>query len=78
MGNYVSKQIGCIGFLDSYRFSGSSLQQLVKSINNLPIMDTNGFNGELFKQKLAYPYEKFNLENFDKPLNLTKEDFFQH
>ena len=76
MENYVSVQIGCIRFLDSYRFLGSSLQQLVKNINNFPIMDTNGFNDELFKQKLAYPYEKFNLENFDKPLNLTKEDFF--
>ena len=36
-------------------------------------MDENGFIDKLFK-KLAYPYEYFNLDNFDKPLNLTKED----
>ena len=46
MENYVSVQIGCIRFLDSYRFLGSSLQQLVKNINNFPIMDTNGFNDD--------------------------------
>ena len=76
MENYVSVQVGCLRFLDSYRFLSSSLQQLVKSINNFPIMDTNGFKDELFKQKLAYPYEYFNFENFDKPFALTNEDFW--
>ena len=39
-------------------------------------MDSSGFDDELFKQKLAYPYEYFNFDNFDKPINLTKEDFY--
>ena len=39
-------------------------------------MDSNGFDDELFKQKLAYPYEYFNFDNFDNPVNLTKEDFY--
>ena len=45
-------------------------------------MDENGFTDELFKKKLAYPYEylrqsdSVNLGNFQEPLNLTKEDFW--
>ena len=31
---------------------------------------------DLFKKKLAYPYEKFNLNKFQEPLNLTKEDYW--
>ena len=73
MENYVSIQVGCLRLLDSYRFLSSSLDKLVKSLDSLPIMDENGFIDKLFK-KLAYPYEYFNLDNFDKPLNLTKED----
>ena len=83
MENYVSIQVGCLRFPDSYRFLSSSLEKLVKSLNSLPIcevsfavMDENGFIDTLFKKKLAYPYEYFNLDNFDKPLNLTKEDYW--
>ena len=43
-------------------------------------MDENGFTDELFRKKLAYPYEKFTLDNFQEArsfaLNLTKEDFW--
>ena len=74
--NYVSIQVGCLRFLDSYRFLSSSLDKLVKSLDNLPVMDENGFIDKLFKKKLAYPYKYFNLDNFDKPLNLTKEDYW--
>ena len=76
MENYVSIQVGCLRFLDSYRFLSSSLDKLVKSLDSLPIMDENGFIDELFKKKLAYPYEHFNLDNFDEPLNLTKDDYW--
>ena len=32
---------------------------------------------ELFKRKLAYPYEKSNtIESFYKPLKLGREDYF--
>ena len=76
MENYVSVQIGCLRFLDSYRFLSSSLDKLVKSLDNLPVMDENGFKDKLFKKKLAYPYEYLNLDNFQEPLNLTKEDYW--
>ena len=76
MENYVSIQVGWLRFLDSYRFLSSSLNKLVKSLDSLPIMDENGFIDKLFKKKLAYPYEYFKLDIFDKPLNLTKEDYW--
>ena len=75
MENYVSVQVGCLTFLDSYRFLSSGLDKLVKSINSFPIIDSNNFEDELSKTKLAYPYEYLNLSNFQEPLNLTKEDF---
>ena len=74
--NYVSVQIGCLRFLDSCRFLSSSLDKLVKSLDSLPVMDENGFKDKLFKKKLAYPYEYLNLDNFQEPLNLTKEDYW--
>ena len=76
MENYVSIQVGCLRFLDSYRFLSSSLDKLVKSLDSFPIMDENGLKDKLFKKKLAYPYEYLNLDNFQEPLNLTKEDYW--
>ena len=76
MGIYVSVEVGCLRFLDSYRFLSSSLDKLVKSLDSIPVMNENGFIDKLFKKKLPYPYEYFNLDNFDKPLNLTKEDYW--
>ena len=76
MENYVSVQVGCLRFLDSYHFLSTNLDKLDKSINSFPIMDENGLDDELFKKKLAYPYEYVNLGNFQEPLNLTKEDFW--
>ena len=74
--NYVSVQIGCLRFLHSYRFLPSSLDKLIKSLDSFPLLDENGFVDEILKKKLAYPYEKFNLENINQSLNLTKEDFY--
>ena len=74
--NYVSVQVGCLRFLDSYRFLSSSLDKLVKSLDNFPIMKLEGMSDDLFKKKLAYPYEKFNLDNLHQQLNLTKEDYW--
>ena len=82
MENYVSVQVGCLKFLDSYRFLSSSLQKLITSLNDFPYMQNEGLTDDLFKKKLAYPYEKFNLNNLRKAtheplnLNLTKEDYW--
>ena len=72
--NYVSIQVGCLRFLDSYRFLSSSLDKLVNSLDNTPVMDENGSTDKIFKKKLAYPFEYFTLSNFQEPPNLTKED----
>ena len=76
MENYVSVQVGCLRFLDSYRFLSSSLQKLITSLNDFPYMQNEGLTDDLLKKKLAYPYEKFNLNNLHEPLNLTKEDYW--
>ena len=73
--NYVSVQVGCLRFLDSYRFLSSSLQEFIASLDTFEHMDSEGLIDDLFKKKLAYPYEKFNLENKSQSLNLTKEDY---
>ena len=78
MENYVSVQVGCLRFSDSYRFLSTKLDKFVRSINKFPIMDENGLTDELFKKKLAYRYDYVNLSNFQEPLNLTKEDSGQH
>ena len=74
--NYVSVQVGCLRFLDSYRFLSSSLDKLVKSLDNFPIMKLEGMSDDFFKKKLAYPYEYLKIDNFQEPLNLTKEDYW--
>ena len=74
--NYVSVQVGCLRFLDSYRFLSSKLDKLVKSLDNFPIMKLEGMSDDLFKKKLSYPYEYLNLDNFQEPLNLTKGDYW--
>ena len=85
MENYVSVQVGCLRFLDSYRFLNSSLDKQMKSmqsgannspIMNSPIMTLEGMSDELFKKKLAYPYEYLTHNNFQEPLNLSPEDFW--
>ena len=39
-------------------------------------MKLEGMSDDLFKKKLAYPYEYLNLDNFQEPINLTKEDYW--
>ena len=73
--NYVSVQVRCLRFLDSYRFLSSDIQTLTASLNTFKYVDSEGLIDDLFKKKLAYPYEKFNLEILFQPPNLTKEDY---
>ena len=66
METYVSNEVGCLRFLDSYRF--------LSSLDSLSIKDENGIIDEIFKKKFAYPYEYLNLGNSQEPKKLTKED----
>ena len=74
--NYVLVGVGCLRLLDSYRFLSSSLQNLTASLDTFMYMDSEGSTDILFMKKLVYPYEKFNLTNFQEPLKLTKEDIW--
>ena len=51
------------------------------TLDTFKYMDSEGLTDSLFKKKLAYPYEKFNLENISidslsQPLNLTKAGYY--
>jgi hypothetical protein len=75
---FISFDIGCLKFIDSMRFLNSSLDSLSSSLPK----EKNILRGlmeedPLITKKLAYPYEYFqSLEDYDKPLQLTKEDYF--
>ena len=75
--NYISVKIGCLKFLDSYRFLDASLDKLSQTLTSFPSLDKNGMEDDLFKRKLPYPYEKGkNIESYYKPLKLGREDYF--
>ena len=66
--NYVSVKMGCVKFLDSYRFLDAGLDNLSTTLKSFPSLDANGMEDDLFKRKLAYPYEKGKtIESFYKP-----------
>ena len=75
--NHLSVEIGCLKFLDSYRFLDASLDNLSLTLTSFTSLDKNGMEDDLFKRKIAYPYEKGNnIESFYKPLKLGREDYF--
>ena len=75
--NYISVKIGCLKFLDSYRFLDASLDKLSLTLTSFPSVEKNGMEDNLFIRKLAYPYEKGKtIESFYKPLKLGREDYF--
>ena len=39
-------------------------------------MDSEGLTDDLFKKKLDYPFEKFNLDNFQESISLNKEHYW--
>ena len=63
--------------MDSYTFLDASLDKLSLTLTSFPSLDKNGMEDDLFKRKLAYPYEKGNnIESFYKQLKLCREDYF--
>ena len=73
--NYISVKTGCLKFLNSYRFLDAGLDKLSLTLTSFPSLDKNDMEDDLFKRKLAYPYEKGNnIESFYKPLKLGRED----
>ena len=55
----------------------ASLDKLSTTLKSFPSLDANGREEDLFKRKLAYPYEKGKtIESFYKPLKLGREDYF--
>ena len=74
---YRSVEIGCLEFLDSYRFLDASSDKLSTTLKSFPSLDANGMEDDLFKRKLACPYEKGKtIDSFHKPLKLGREDYF--
>ena len=75
--NFISVKIGCLKFLDSYRFLDANLGKLSLTLTSLPSLDKNGMEHDLLKRKLACPYEKGKtIESYYKPLKLGREDYF--
>ena len=75
--SYICVKSGCFKFLDSYKFLDASLDKLSTTLRSFPSLDANGMEDDLFKRKLAYPYEKGKtIESFYKPLKLRREDYF--
>ena len=63
--------------MDSYRFLDASLEKSSTTLKAFPSLDANGMKDDLFKRKLAYPYEKGKtIESSYKPLKLSREDYF--
>ena len=74
---YISVKIGCLKFLDSYRFLDASLDKLSLTLTFFPSLDKNGMEDDSFKRNFAYPYEKGKtIESNYNPLNLGREDYF--
>ena len=77
---YISISYGGNRFIDSYRFLQNSLDDLVKTVDELTILKKDFSNNcEFLSKKLAYPYEYFkSYDGYNLPItNLTKEDYFK-
>ena len=54
---YVSVKIGCLKFLDSYRFLDASLDKLSTTLKFFPFLDEDGMEADLFNRKPTHPYD---------------------
>ena len=53
------------------------MDKLSLTLTSFPFLDKNGMEVDLFKRKVAYPYEKGEtIESYYKPLKLGREDYF--
>ena len=76
---YISISYGFIRFIYSYRFLSSSLDRLVKTVDELTLLKREyPDNWGLLSKKLAYPYESFKyFDDYDLPVrDLVKGDYF--
>ena len=74
---FIAVKIECSKYLDSYRFLDASLDKLSTTLKSFPSLDANGMEDNLFKRKLACPYEICKtIESYYKPLKLGREDYF--
>lgn len=79
--NYISFQFGCLRFIDSYRFLGTSLDNLAKSLKDdeLQILRQYYPNEEDFKlmrYKGAIPYSFYKTHEDFNNMQLLKEQFY--
>ena len=56
--DYISVKKGCLECLNSYRYLDANLNKLSKTKKSFPFLDANGMKDELFRRKIAYPYEE--------------------
>ena len=76
-GNYISVKTRCLKFLDASTSLDASLDNVSTTLTSFPSLVAKGMENELFKKKLAYPYEKDQtIDSFYQPLKLFIEDYF--
>ena len=64
-------------FLETFKHLNVGLNEIFTILTSFPILDANGRDYELLKNKLAYPSDNFQkIESFYEPIFLkTKESF---
>ena len=49
--NYISVKIGCLKFLDGYRFLDASLDKLSTTLKSFPSLDANGMEEMIYSNE---------------------------